>query len=97
MKPFKKGDRVRVYCTRPFIGEVSYVDEPLDLVEVKEKGAGHSYGPFHVKQCRKLVKKPLREFWVNIYGNGCIFVHASKEIADQFRAECIHVREVREK
>lgn len=60
-KPFKVGDRVRVY-----IG----LDEPLEgkILEIGQT-TGHlrleeHFGFYHPKQCRRLIKKKRRRVWL---------------------------------
>ncbi len=67
MSKLKVGDRVRVYSvhTVTFTGRVDSITNGI-LVGVIEDGfySQHGDGPFHVKQCRKLMRKKRREWWV---------------------------------
>ncbi len=59
MSKFKVGERVAVYqCEKRWLDKVARMNGELLFFECLG-------GPFHPKQCRKLVKKKRREFWVN--------------------------------
>lgn len=68
MHKLKVGDRVSTYneySEKPRKGEVGmvYPHRPIVMVQMD---SGIS-GPFHYKQCRKLVRKPRQTLWVNHY------------------------------
>lgn len=107
MNRFKAGDRVICYdryqpnskgivlgSTTPQYLDIKLDDGTTDLV--------------HYKTCRKLVKKPKRTFWINVYDktpDSPLYgsLHSSKEKADRTtspvlkRIECLKVREVTRK
>lgn len=63
---FKVGDRVKVYNGGIFTGIVSFINdrnEPwLEIVCDEDKLV---HGPFHFKQCRRLIKKSKLNYIVN--------------------------------
>lgn len=69
-KPLQPGDRVRVvHGTRSFTGKVSsfamtYADREGVFHHVIEDGfySAHEDGPFHRRQCVRLVKRKAREW-----------------------------------
>lgn len=93
--PLKVGDRVAVYD-----GVLKYC---RTIEAIAPSGAVRISGStawFHPKQCRRLVKKKRREWWINIYPDREGYAHATKKDADSghrrnARTECVHVREVK--
>ncbi len=63
-KKFEAGERVRVYrCPAPFDGVIDSITTGTNNethIGVIEDGfySQHGDGPFHPKQCRRLIKKP---------------------------------------
>lgn len=96
---FKVGDRVKVYTSSPYIGEISMCFSHDDLLEVKEN---ESFTVVHYKQCRKLKekKKPM-EFWINAYKDGSLSIYSDEEKSKKDRGDRLElwfkVREVLEK
>lgn len=60
MNKFQKWDKVVIYQgTARYVAQVSHCDRDM----VYFNNMTH---PFHYKQCRKLVKKKRREFWIDL-------------------------------
>lgn len=59
---FKVGDRIVFYWSERLIGVVKNVDDK-GILTVQYSGSPCFYH-VHPKQCRKLVKKKRREFWI---------------------------------
>jgi hypothetical protein len=79
---FKVGDRVSVYFdyNGPYKAVVSVDPTPDDKSVVVEWDGGCSPNKsilqrVHIKQCRKLVKKKLRELWVKTDGAMSVLSH----------------------
>lgn len=94
------GDRIAVYYSHGrTTGKVTSVSKnQLTLLPDKSYYAILA----HPKQCRRLVKKLPREFWVNQYPSEFGPTHTSKQSADSaFRSEtrikCWHLKEVKKK
>ncbi len=103
MTTFKPGDRIHVYgfdsedaskvLTRKVVS--------IGLNGLLETDAGEYV---HPRQCRKLVKKPRREWWLSLYddGSGSAFPTLS-DAKEDFRTsivakhKIIRVREVKQK
>lgn len=108
-KNLKVGDKVKIYGYdmngRSFEGDwVHTVATPPDMggyVSCELYLNPDEDCVVHQAQCRKLVKKPRREFWINRYTHDVPYVYNSKELADELagstRIDCIHVREVKKK
>jgi len=96
------GDRIRVYGL-----DLGDVIRPADrsIVNITSNGLylTDSEEVVNPKQCRKLIKKVRREFWINLYEDGTQATYETKEDAWEASArniptnECIHVREVGKK
>lgn len=62
---FKAGDRVRVYGVNGVhTGEVSFVADNNQSLTVLSDGV-HCSNDYHPKQCRRLIKRPIRRVWVH--------------------------------
>ena len=102
MNKFKVGDRVCVYQSDENSafscrGTVKEVNPRSLTVNPDHSTKVYRY---HYKQCRKLVKKHCREFWIDLYSSGGVTVHKSKDTLESIgtsAAERIHVREVKKK
>jgi hypothetical protein len=106
-KPFKVGDRIRVYNgLNKYEGVIADI-ESSGLIFVCRDLLCSFAGPFQPKQCRRLKPKPVkrepREIWMNEYPVGGSVdtgphVHPTKEAADALAAPsrigCIRFREV---
>jgi len=89
MNKFKQGDRVTIYNWKgPHRATVDAVEG--DLLSI-------NHSMFHYKQCRKLVLKPRREFWL-VRDKGFIDFEV-REILPENKSwdEVVHVKEVRGK
>jgi hypothetical protein len=71
-EPLKAGDRVAVYSRGRFVAKVDRVDvyctsdgvkHPSVLLRPVDPEQSGALGWYHPKQCRRLVKKPRRE-WI---------------------------------
>lgn len=100
---FKVGDRVRVYDWRngTSVGAVDHITRHGELcVSFSDQDIKIFAYP---KQCRRLVKKKRREYWIDIRQteNGVepnyVLWEAEPVMNIQVRGELIHVREVKEK
>jgi hypothetical protein len=99
MSKFKVGDRVRVYGgTNPDEGE--FFDGTVRQIEgrwlvVKDDRNGEVVSSFHVKQCRKLVRKERRRVWIResiIPIRGDLLDNPPAEHSEQFFIEFVEVR-----
>ncbi len=64
MSKIKVGDKIRIYSNADVwtgVVEKIYPNDHLDYISDDD---GLLYGS-HIKQCRKLVKKTPREWWIN--------------------------------
>lgn len=97
MNKFKVGDRVAVYSLRdPAKGSVLSINDLGHLIVLIDGYEGTN--TFHPKQCRRLVKKKRREFWVGIFhhsGAICAFNQKPNNVFGY--DEIIKMREVKEK
>lgn len=102
-RPLAVGDRVRIYGHRFFCdGEVVTVMSGEGVgpeIQVAD-AAGSCKGWAHPKQCRRLVKKQRREWWIVESSSGCLWPYDSKSKAEDIAAKTaansiIHVREVK--
>lgn len=91
---FNAGDRVRAY-----MGNTIKVGKIIDIgPTLMQISYGINEGSIvHPKQCRRLVKKKRREWWINI-NRSTDDIYSTRELADNSsseRIECVHVREVK--
>lgn len=106
MKPFKVGERVKVYgnLRDSRRNEVLFVNGmPGTVADEEEKDGSITVkmdnpvfpdrGWVHIKQLRRLVKKPRREWWLRFSKSGEFYGLFYEEPAN---CESVHVREVRE-
>lgn len=101
MKEFKVGDRVALYLNDARVtGKITEIDGWKIRVLWKHPSAGNVYGWHHVKQCRRLVKKKRRE-WFMVFDHdqdNCPYVYPSQETAKDHIPPAgfmVHVREVK--
>lgn len=96
MSKFKVGDRVAVYTGQSRgIGTIKCSSDELVVVRFWQ-----TEGTYHKKQCRKLVKKKRREFWMCRNGEFELFKvyhsqYTPKELLAQYKT-VIKVREVKD-
>lgn len=100
-RPLIVGDRVAVYCGERIVGVVSQIFFSGNVSI--NTGAPFKRGPFHQRQCRRLVKKKsLRRVWARIpdYGAGSCKVFFDQKEAESLcpgSAEIVEFIEVRRK
>lgn len=98
----KVGDRVAVYDNAVrMVGEITFIRSEDGRVAIDQNFGTGVCRMYHQKQCRRLVKKPRREFWLSIHDCSEPRVHRYHEpkliCGSGCKIEWIHVREVRRK
>lgn len=94
MTQFKVGDRVAFYSGRNrIVTEVSEIDNGILLLKDHDRPDSKWIANPH--QCRKLVKRERREWWVYVYDDGSIEECEQKSSSERKRLYSVKVREVR--
>lgn len=106
---FEIGDRVRVYASASggigiFKGIVQEID-PIPNGKIRVSTPGRQLFWFYPQQCRKLVKKQRREFWIRLCDDeinhdmkGAVRADTNNAPPEKVCDDCqvIRVREVKE-
>ena len=96
---FKEGDRVRVYDAGGAGNYISTIEEVRSEKVLVVKTPGNNLTFVFHQQCRKLVKKASREFWIRIcpYDDEHEMFTPVRSTPVCGHCEVIRVREVKEK
>jgi hypothetical protein len=94
MSKFKVGDRVRVFeGKRTYEGRIESVGSGSTGQRIRVQfDRDRDSDWFYAQQCRKLVKRERREWWICPRDGGAVY-HTKPE--GLYHSDVIHVREVR--